>query len=134
MSNVVQDVINEVESIVGEVKNELGLAAHALALSLSYDANKALDALKAAGKAAEGEIITITKQEMTDFWATTKDAVVAQWSSLNGSFESKVSQMLASLKTINWQKVGTNLAAVSESTLLTAARVGIQMFVSGLIA
>lgn len=121
--NFVQEVVDEVQHLVGDVTDELGMLAHAIAASVLYDVQK-----------LKGMAIDLVKQDISDLWITVKSQAGLIWNQVKElPFDQMIGGLHQALLNINWAAVRTNLEGVGAQTLMTLARAAIQMFVSGLL-
>jgi hypothetical protein len=119
----VTEVVSEFEHLVGDLKDELGYLAHAIAASVKYDVEK-----------LKGMAVTLIKADISNLWITVKDQAGALWASVkNLPFDQMLAGLHSALLNINWKGVSSNLEGIGAQTLMTLARAAIQMLISGVI-
>lgn len=131
-------IIDRSEHIVGVVKDELGILAHALYESLQYDCKRAFDRGVAIGTYTVNTFEAIGKQELYDYWQTVKDQIVAKLPEFlamikTNGMPTAIQYATSLLANVNWRGVGVALDGIATSTLRLTANMVLQMVVTGVL-
>jgi hypothetical protein len=134
----VQSVIDEVDTLVGNIGTELGYLGSAIVASITYDTKWAFQEAVQLGKYAADTFIALTKQALGDYWLTVKAQLSTAWDQLKGiaslqGFQAAVDYATTLLSNIDWRAVSVSLTGIAEATLATTARAVLAMFVSGVL-
>jgi hypothetical protein len=124
LASIEQEVVAEIESLVGGIKGELGIYGSAIAASVKYDIQQ-----------LKGQAVTLVEADLTQLWTTVKEQAAAQWATIqNLAFPDMVAAVKQALANINWKAVATNLEGVGLTTLETLARTAVEMLISGVMS